>query len=95
MKLEYEKVHGKDGQSIITRGKQKRLLERNGSRCINQTEKQNGEVIKSSVQKTFSLRRHYSHRKAEHGKLDGQATQSDREFLQRRDVQLMSRHATS
>ncbi|CAO2817194.1 unnamed protein product [Amaranthus hypochondriacus] len=95
LKLEYEKVHGKDGQSIITRGKQKRLLERNGSRCINQTEKQNGEVIKSSVQKTFSLRRHYSHRKAEHGKLDGQATQSDREFLQRRDVQLMSRHATS
>ncbi|CAO2825468.1 unnamed protein product [Amaranthus hypochondriacus] len=61
-------------------------------------DKQNGEVTKSIevvLQQNFSMRRHHSHQKAEHGKLDGQTTKSDKESLQRRDGHLMSRHATS
>lgn len=98
LKFEYEKSHGKEGQSITTRGKQKKLLERSGSRHSNRVEKQNGEVTKSVevvLQQNFSMRRHHSHQKAEHGKLDGQTTKSDKESLQRRDGHLMSRHATS
>ncbi|XP_021749540.1 EVI5-like protein [Chenopodium quinoa] len=98
LKLEYEKVHGKEGQSIITRGKQKQLLERNGSsRHSKQAEKQKGGLIQSPeavLLQKLSLRRHFSHRKAEYDKLDGSVTQSGQE-LQRRDSQLMSRHATS
>lgn len=98
LRLEYERVHGKEGQSIITRGKQKKLLERNGSsRHSKRAEKQKGKVINSSesiLQQKLSLRRHFSNRKAEHDKLDGLVTQSDEE-LQRRDCLLMSRHATS
>lgn len=99
LKLEYEKVHGKEGQSIIARGKQKQVLERNGSSSRNskRAEKQKGESIKSPetiLLKKVSLRRHFSHRKAEHDKLDGPVAQPVQE-LKRRDSQLMSRHATS
>ncbi|KMT18449.1 hypothetical protein BVRB_2g025940 [Beta vulgaris subsp. vulgaris] len=99
LRLEYEKVHGKEGQPIITRGKQKKLLERHGSsRRGKRAEKQNGEVNQSPegiLQQKLSLRRHFSRRKEEHDKLDGPTAKSDQEFLQRRDCQLMSRHATT
>ncbi|KAL9231355.1 hypothetical protein vseg_006592 [Gypsophila vaccaria] len=105
LKFEYEKVHGKEGQSIESRGKKKQLLERNGSssvrgsRLIRQiTNKQNGNVVDSpkvTIQPKLSLRRRYSSRKAEHSKLDGEVAHSDQEALQRRDSSLMARHATS
>lgn len=101
LRLEYEKVHGKPGQSIESRGKQKQPLERNSSRLKKQAEKQNGETIQCGEghrkQVQPHMLRRYSHRRApgEHNKLDGEAAQSDQEFLQRRDSQLMSRHATS
>ncbi|KAL2895955.1 EVI5-like protein [Bienertia sinuspersici] len=92
LRLEYEKMHGKKGQSIIARGKQKQLLDRQGSHLSKQAEKQNGEVVKPTevmLQPYFSMRRHYARSKAEYDKLDGQVAQSSQEFLQRRDSQLI------
>lgn len=108
LKYEYEKTSGKEGKSIESRGKKKQMLERSGSRVRKQAEKQNGngegEVIQSGEapstsawHRKLTLQRHYSHhnRKVEHHKLDGGVIHSDREFLERRDSELMARHATS
>lgn len=103
LRFEYEKTHGKPGQSIESRRKEKQPLERHtSSRARKQDEKQNGEAIESeevtpTPRKQPSLQRHYSHRRSlrEHHKLDGEVIQSNQEMLQRRDSKLMARNATS